>query len=70
MTVYTVTSTTPLGTILSNRYYTSDHAEAERGRRIIAGDTNVTLDATTITNKPDTATTTARPGLKGATAHA
>lgn len=70
MTVYTVTSTTPLGTVLSNRYYSADKAEAERGRRLLAGDTNVKLDTTTITNKPDTAATIARPGLRGAPAHA
>lgn len=73
MTVYTVTSTTHLGTVLSNRYYTADKAEAERGRRVIAGDTDVHLDIATVYHNNSeiyAAPDAARPGLKGAMAHA
>lgn len=48
MTVYVVTSTSGLGTLVSTRHYSADKAEAERGRRQMAGHTAITAQPTTL----------------------
>lgn len=68
MTVYVVTSTNGLGTLVSTRHYSADKAEAERGRRQMAGHTAISSQTANFT--PATETCTKRAPLPKGGAHA
>lgn len=70
MTVYYLRSVNPLGTPITTRHYAPDKAEAERGRRIAAGHTEVALQVAVIRNDTEIAERVARPGLNSEAAHA